>query len=123
MLNDSDVVANVAVKDLEVSKKFYGGVLGLELVDDSQFGATYKSGSTKLFVYVTPKAGTAKSTLASWDVADIKKVTQELKDKVEFEHYEFPGAEHDGPIHKLGGMQSAWFTDPDGNILGLVQTK
>lgn len=122
MLNDSDVVANVAVKDMGVSKEFYSGVLGLEIVDENDFVTTYKSGATQFFVYVTPKAGTAQSTLATWEVKDIKKVTEELKDKVKFEHYEFPGAEHDGPIHIMGGMKSAWFTDPDGNILGINQS-
>jgi catechol 2,3-dioxygenase-like lactoylglutathione lyase family enzyme len=122
MLNESDAVANVAVKDLAEAKKFYGDVLGLEQIQDSEFGTTYKSGSSRLFVYTTPMAGTAKNTVASWEVADLKKVTEALTGKVEFENYDYPGAEHDGPIHKLGGMQSAWFKDQDGNILGIVQT-
>lgn len=123
MLKQSDVVANVAVKDLGVSKKFYNEVLGLEIIDDGDFGMTFKSGSSRLFVYTTPMAGTAKSTVASWDVKDIKAEVAELDGKVEFEHYDYPGAEHDGPIHILGGMKAAWFKDPDGNVLGLVQTK
>jgi catechol 2,3-dioxygenase-like lactoylglutathione lyase family enzyme len=123
MLSDSDVIANVAVKDLAVSKKFYSGTLGLKLVDDSDFGLTYKSGSGRLFVYVTPMAGTAKSTCASWEVKDIKKATDELAGKVKFEHYDFPGAKHDGHVHIMGGMKAAWFRDPSGNILGLSEAQ
>ncbi|HVO86245.1 MAG TPA: VOC family protein [Candidatus Binatia bacterium] len=123
MLNESEVVANVAVKDVKKAKQFYENTLGLEVVDDADFGVTFKSGATsRLFVYPTPMAGTAKSTCATWEVRDIKKVTNQLSSKgVEFEHYEFPGAEHEGPIHIMQGNRAAWFKDPDGNILGLSE--
>jgi catechol 2,3-dioxygenase-like lactoylglutathione lyase family enzyme len=122
MLKDFDLVANIAVKDKAVSKKFYGETLGLVQIDESDFGVTYKSGASRLFVYPAPTAGTNQATAASWEVPDIKAVTGSLEGKVEFEHYEYPGAEHDGPIHTMGGMSAAWFKDPDGNILGIVQT-
>jgi catechol 2,3-dioxygenase-like lactoylglutathione lyase family enzyme len=119
-LRDCDVVANVAVKDLAASKDFYQNKLGLELTDDHDFGATFKSGNTQLFVYPTPKAGTAQSTCAHWRVKDLKKITDDLTAKgIEFEHYDYDGAQYDGPIHILGGMKAAWFKDPDGNVLGL----
>jgi catechol 2,3-dioxygenase-like lactoylglutathione lyase family enzyme len=121
MLNESDVVANVAVKDLAAAKKFYTETLGLEIIHDGEFGTTFKSGATRLFVYPTPNAGTAKSTVANWDVKDIKSIVKQLDGKVEFERYEYPGAEHDGPIHILGGIKSMWFKDPDGNVLGVME--
>lgn len=119
MLKDSEVMAMVAVKDLAKAEDFYSNTLGLKAVDKHEFGITYECGGSKLFVYPTPTAGTAQSTLATWNVKDIKAVVKELEGKVDFEHYEYPGAEHDGPIHILAGMKSAWFKDPDGNTLGL----
>ena len=121
MLNKSEVYAMVAVKDLAKAKKFYKATLGLEIIDEMDFGIMFRSGQhSQLFVYPTPTVGTAKSTLATWEVEDIKAVTDELAKKdIEFEHYDYPGAKHEGPIHILFGMKSAWFKDPDGNVLGL----
>ncbi len=121
MLNQSTVIAMVAVKDIDKAKEFYGGTLGLELVDDDQGGLAYKSGSGQVFVYPTPKAGTNQATSATWLVDDIDGVVQDLKGKgIEFEHYEFPGAEIKNDVHIMGEMRAAWFKDPDGNILGLA---
>jgi catechol 2,3-dioxygenase-like lactoylglutathione lyase family enzyme len=120
MLKDNTVCAMVAVSDIEKAKEFYGGTLGLEQMDENQGGVAYKSGTGKVFVYQTPNAGTNKATSANWDVTDMRAVVDDLKSKgVEFEHYDFPGVEYDGDIHKMGPMLGAWFKDPDGNILGL----
>ena len=51
----------------------------------------------------------------------VEDVVEGLKAKgVSFEHYDLPGATRDGDIHVAGGMKTAWFRDPDGNILNLV---
>jgi len=124
MLGDKNVMTNVAVKDIAESKKFYGETLGLKVEKDSDYGTTYSSGSDggKLFVYPAPTAGSGKATVATWEVEDIKDVVSKLQEhNLEFEHYEFPGAEHDGPIHIMGGAKAAWFRDPSGNILGLSE--
>lgn len=121
MLQNSKVMAMVPVKDLAKAKGFYNNVLGLKPANEHDFGITYICGGGQMFVYPTPKAGTAQSTVATWEVKDISAMVKELDGKVEFEHYEYPGAEHDGPIHIMGGMRAAWFKDPDGNILGLNQ--
>ena len=121
MLQDSKVMAMVPVKDLAKAKSFYNDVLGLSPTKEHDFGITYVCGGAEMFVYPTPKAGTAQSTVATWEVKDIKAATSQLEGRVEFEHYEYPGAEHDGPIHIMGGSKAAWFKDPDGNILGLSQ--
>jgi catechol 2,3-dioxygenase-like lactoylglutathione lyase family enzyme len=122
MLKDSDVYAMVAVKDIKTAEKFYSETLGLAKLDENPAGITYKSGSSRLFIYPTPMAGTAKSTVATWEVADIRGVVDELKSKdINFEKYEFPGVEYDGDIHIMMGMKAAWFTDLDGNVLGLSE--
>ncbi|HVX58367.1 MAG TPA: VOC family protein [Candidatus Saccharimonadales bacterium] len=124
MLDNSDVLAMVPVKDIKESEKFYSETLGLKKIDENMAGVTYQCGSGKLFVYPTPTAGTAKSTVATWEVSDIAKVAKELKEKgMEFEHYDYPGATHEGDVHIWEGAKAAWFRDPSGNILGLSQMK
>lgn len=122
-ISDSDVVAMVAVKDLDKGKEFYGKTLGLEQAMESPGGVAYKSGSGTLFVYPSETAGSGKATAANWNVTDIDDVVKELKDAgVSFEHYEIPGAKYDGDVAVMGeSMKAAWFKDPDGNILGLTQ--
>ncbi len=120
MLKDNTVIAMIAVKDLDKAKEFYSGTLGLEQVEENPGGVAYKSGSGQVFVYPTPKAGTNKATSATWEVDDIDAVVKDLKDKgLKFEEYEFPGAKVENSVHTMGPMKAAWFTDPDGNILGL----
>jgi catechol 2,3-dioxygenase-like lactoylglutathione lyase family enzyme len=123
MLNDSNVMAMAAVKDLDEAKKFYGETLGLNQVDENPGGVTYASGSGQLFVYPTPNAGTNQATTATWEVSDIEAVVEDLAGKgVAFEHYEMPGATITGHVHDWEGEKAAWFKDPSGNILGLTQS-
>ena len=123
MLGDKPVVATIAVKDIDVAKKFYEDTLGLSKAsEDDPGGILYKSGDSYLFVYTSAYAGTNKATAASWGVGeDIDSVTKVLETKgVRFETYDMPGATRDGVIHLIGEMKSAWFKDPDGNILNIV---
>lgn len=122
MLKDNDVTACLAVKDLEAAKKFYGETLGLEAGMDTEGGIFYKSGSTGVFVYPSDNAGTNQATAAAWNTKDVEGVVEELKGKgITFEHYEgMPGTELQGDIHVMGDIKMAWFKDPDGNILNIV---
>ncbi len=120
MLNQATVLATLAVSNIAAAKEFYGGRLGLAMVDENQGGVTYASGTGKLFVYEAPTAGTNKATSASWDVDDVEEVVDELAAKgVVFEHYDMPGMAREGDIHFMGPYKSAWFKDPDGNILSV----
>ena len=124
MLGEFEVLTNIAVNDLEESKKFYSDVLGLKLKGETPFGIMYTSGKEEgqIFIYKAPTAGSGKATICSWQVDDIAKVVTELeKHEVKFEHYDFPGAKVEGHVHIMGGMKGAWFRDPSGNILGLSQ--
>ena len=122
MLGDKTAVATLAVKDMDAAKKFYEGTLGLTKANDTPGGILYKSGSSSVFVYPSELAGSNKATAASWGVGeDIASVIAALKAKgVTFEKYDIPGATHDGDVHVMGGLKTAWFKDPDGNILNLV---
>jgi catechol 2,3-dioxygenase-like lactoylglutathione lyase family enzyme len=123
MLGDKQAVATLAVKDLAVAKKFYEGTLGLKLVSAQEGEAlTYKSGSAEVLVYRSQFAGTNKATAANWHVGpDLEKVVQGLRDRgVSFERYDLPGMTRNGDIHIAGDLKAAWFKDPDGNILSLI---
>jgi len=122
MLGKTDATPMVAVKDLDRARKFYEETLGLSEVDDFGEGFMLKSGDTKLSVYRSEFAGTNKATALTFDVDDIDSEVRELKEKgVAFEHYDMEGLTRDGDIYAAEGMKTAWFKDPDGNILSLLE--
>ena len=124
LLGRKDVMATIAVRDVESAKKFYGGKLGLELADTSQEpeAIVYRAGNSLLLVYRSQYAGSNLATAATWNVgADVDRIVQDLKPKgVAFEHYDMPGMNRTGDVHVAGKMKAAWFKDPDGNIIALV---
>jgi len=122
MLEHSDAIATIAVKDINVAKKFYENTLGLKPTPVAESGVlSYKSGHSSVLVYNSQFAGTNKATAATWAVDDINGTVQELKAKgVAFEHYDFPGVKREGDVHLTGRTKAAWFKDPDGNILSVV---
>ena len=122
MLGKADATPMVAVKDLDRARKFYEETLGLSEVDYFGEGFMLKSGDTKLSVYRSEFAGTNKATALTFDVDDIDSEVRELKEKgVAFEHYDMEGLTRDGDIYAAEGMKTAWFKDPDGNILSLLE--
>jgi predicted enzyme related to lactoylglutathione lyase len=123
MLGDKEAVANIAVKDLETAKKFYEGTLGLTQIGaEGQEVIVFRSGSSTIYVYKSQYAGTNQATAVTWVVGkDIENIVQELKAKgVTFEHYNMPDVTREGDVHVSGNMKVAWFKDPDGNILNVI---
>ena len=123
MLGDKDAVANIAVKNLEIAKKFYEETLGLTQIGaEGQEVIVFRSGSSTIYVYKSQYAGTNQATALTWVVGkDIEGVVRELKAKgVTFEHYNMPEVTREDDIHVAGNMKVAWFKDPDGNILNVI---
>lgn len=122
MLGDYDVAASIGVRDLAAAEKFYSETLGLKKDMTSPGGTYFKSGKSGVFIYPTQFAGTNQATYAFWSVEDVDAVVEELKSKgVSFEQYDnMPGTTREGDIHIMGEMRAAWFKDPDGNILNIV---
>jgi catechol 2,3-dioxygenase-like lactoylglutathione lyase family enzyme len=123
MLRDKEVVATLAVKDLGAARKFYEGVLGLEVKDaEGSEAITFKGGSAQLIVYRSRFAGTNQATAANFLVGEeIDKIVHALAERgVAFEHYDLPGLTRKGDLHIAGDFKTAWFKDPDGNILCLM---
>lgn len=124
MLGKADAIPMIAVKDLDRARKFYEDTLGLKARDEwGGEGATLESGDTRINLYRSEFAGTNKATALTFDVDDIGKEVSDLKEKgIFFEHYDLPGLEQRGDLY-VGdsGFKTAWFKDPDGNILSLVE--
>lgn len=123
MIGKADATPMIAVKDLDRARRFYEDTLGLRTEEEwGGEGISMKSGSTTVNVYKSEFAGTNKATALNFDVADIDSEVSELKGKgVFFEHYDLPGLEQHGDIYTAEGMKTAWFKDPDGNILSLIE--
>ena len=122
MIGDSDAIATIAVRDIEKAQKFYTGMLGLEPLPAAEAGVlNYKSGNSSVLVYKSQFAGTNKATAATWQVDDVEVVVSELKARgLTFEHYDFPGLTRKGDVHIANKFKTAWFKDPDGNILAII---
>ena len=86
-------------------------------------GVRYADGGGGWFlVYPSQFAGTAQSTSVSFEVDDIEAVVRELRARgIEFEEYDFPDLSTVDGIADIEGERSAWFKDPDGNILAIGQ--
>ena len=123
MLGTRNAVANLAVKDIGRARAFFTGTLGLEQVDsEGDELIVLKSGDSFVNIYRSEFAGTNEATAVTWQVDDIDAEVESLRNKgVAFEHYDMPGLELEGDVHVGQGMKIAWFKDPDGNILNIVE--
>lgn len=123
MLGDKDAAANIAVRDLERAKKFYGETLGLtQIGSEGTEVIVFRSGNTVINIYQSKYAGTNQATALTWVVGDdVQGVVEALKAKgISFEHYDMPDVTREGDVHIGGTMKVAWFKDPDGNILNII---
>ena len=125
MLGKADATPMLAVKDLDRAKQFYSEKLGFDTGDEmSGEVVTLKGGNTDITVYRSEFAGTNKATALTFDVDDIESEVRDLKEKgIFFEHYDVEGLTPKGDIYEGEGMKTAWFKDPDGNILSLFEGK
>jgi catechol 2,3-dioxygenase-like lactoylglutathione lyase family enzyme len=123
MLGKADATPMIAVKDLDRARKFYEEKLGLTAKEEmSGEVLTVKSGQTPITVYRSEFAGTNKATALTFGVDDINSEVRELKEKgIFFEKFDVEGLTPKGDIYEgEGGFKTAWFKDPDGNILNIV---
>jgi DHA2 family multidrug resistance protein-like MFS transporter len=125
-LSNYEVRASIAVSDMAQAVEFYEGKLGLSGVEDPQDHSRVYAcgGGTSLHVYASPaNAGNPPATLATWHVADLELVVDELcANGVTFEQYHDDQLQTDERgIHTLDEGRVAWFKDPDGNTFAIEQ--
>jgi predicted enzyme related to lactoylglutathione lyase len=122
MLAGSELVAFVGARDLEVAARFYGEVLGFELVESSSFAVVFEAGGTSLRVTRVGEVKAAPYTVLGWKVSDIEATIGALNARgVEFTRYDGLQQDEHGAWTAPGGSRIAWFADPDGNTLSLQQ--
>jgi predicted enzyme related to lactoylglutathione lyase len=124
MLADTKAFSGFAVDDIETAKRFYGETLGLtvNVLDEEHGLITIKtSGGEEIFVYAKPDHAPANFTLLNFEVDDIDAAVDGLAERgVEFERYD--GFDHDEKgIARGPGPMIAWFKDPAGNTLSVLQ--
>jgi len=122
ILKDEQAFASFSVDDLARAKEFYANVLGLE-VADSPMGLELRLNGVRAFLYPKPNHQPATFTVLNFRVEDAEKTVDELSRRgVRFEHYDMPGIKTDERgIARGNGPTIAWFKDPAGNVLSVVQ--
>jgi catechol 2,3-dioxygenase-like lactoylglutathione lyase family enzyme len=123
MLSEFPIHPSLAAADLARARRWYEVKLGLVPSQDLGGVLVYSVGASNFAVYETPSAGTAKNTIAIWNVTDLRAEVARLRDRgVVFEEYDFGDVRTvDGIMSEPEGDLNAWFTDSEGSIIGLVQ--
>jgi catechol 2,3-dioxygenase-like lactoylglutathione lyase family enzyme len=124
MLKDSKAFSGFSVDDLEAARGFYGDTLGLDVtvVDESMglLSINLASGAT-VMVYAKPGHQPATFTVLNFPVADVEKAVDDLAAAgVSFERYDGFDQDDRG-ISRGPGPLIAWFTDPAGNVLSVLE--
>jgi catechol 2,3-dioxygenase-like lactoylglutathione lyase family enzyme len=131
MLRDVKAFPGFSVDDVPRAKEFYGTTLGLEVADAALGvdGADVPAGldihlgpGTRIGIYPKPDHTPATFTILNFVVQDIERTVDELAARgVRFEHYATPKTDAKG-IHRSPEVHPvAWFRDPAGNILSIIQ--
>jgi predicted enzyme related to lactoylglutathione lyase len=123
MLGDSPFFANFSVDDVAKAKQFYETTLGIKVVEEYGGMTLYNTQDAAIFVYPKDDHEPAKFTVIHFPVKDVEQTVNDLKTKgVTFETYtDEPLKTDENNISRNMGMTMAWFKDPAGNMLGLMQ--
>lgn len=121
MFTAKEAFASFSVNDLQSAKEFYTQKLGLT-VSQSPEGLDLNVSGERVFIYPKPNHAPASFTVLNFIVDDIEKAVDELRQTgVRFEKYEGELKTDKKGIHRNGGPRIAWFKDPAGNILSVLQ--
>lgn len=124
MFNDSKAFSSFSVNDLKKAKEFYGGTLGLEVAETPEGLELHLAGNT-VFIYPKPNHTPASFTVLNFSVNDIEEAVDGLEALgLRREHYDLPDLKTDKRgIARGPGPKIAWFKDPAGNILSVLEMK
>jgi catechol 2,3-dioxygenase-like lactoylglutathione lyase family enzyme len=124
MLNPKQAFSSFSVNDIEKAREFYGKTLGLEVSSGPEGTLVVPlSGGTKALMYPKPNHKPATFTVLNFPVESVDKAVEELSQRgVRFEVYNDPNLKTDGRgIMRGNGPTIAWFKDPAGNILSVLE--
>ena len=123
MLTGSHAFSGFAVADIDAARSFYAGTLGLDVRDGDESGLIeLHFGGTRVIVYPKPDHVPATYTILTFPVDDIDVAVDALV-AAGVEMARYPGSPQDdkGIARDPRGPKIAWFTDPSGNILSVLQ--
>jgi predicted enzyme related to lactoylglutathione lyase len=123
MFANTKAFSGFAVDDLEKARAFYGDTLGIRTSEQYGLMTLHLAGDRDTLVYPKPDHTPATYTILNFPVDDIDAAVDALVERgVRFERYE--GADQDERgIFRGEGPYIAWFTDPAGNVLSVLQEK
>jgi catechol 2,3-dioxygenase-like lactoylglutathione lyase family enzyme len=126
MLSDYPVFPILLSRDLDATRDFYHGVLGLEILrEDEGDRIVFRSGGgTQLAVTLSTVGTSDPQTQMAWRVPDIHAALADLRARgVRIEEYTAPDPVTTDGIADMGHSWAAWFIDPSRNVLAVVQPK
>jgi predicted enzyme related to lactoylglutathione lyase len=123
MLKNSRAFSGFSVNDLARAKEFYSQVLGLDVTEEQGFLRLHLAGGTDVLAYAKPNHTPATFTILNFPVSDVDATVDALTERgVRFERYDLPGLKTDAKgVMRGQGPTIAWFKDPAGNILSVLQ--
>jgi len=125
IFKDAKCFSSFSIKDMDKAREFYGETLGLKVSEHEEGLELSLAGGTSIFLYPKPNHTPASFTVLNFPVKDIEEAVEELTTLgVKLEKYNQPELKTDERgIMKGPGMQIAWFKDPAGNILSVIENE
>jgi catechol 2,3-dioxygenase-like lactoylglutathione lyase family enzyme len=122
MFAQTKAFSGFAVPDLEQARGFYEGTLGLNVSEDNDLLILHLAGGRDTLVYPKPDHEPATYTILNFQVDDIDDAVDQLTQRgVQFERYDGLEQDEKGISRDPAGPPIAWFTDPAGNILSVLE--
>ena len=123
MFEDTKAFSGFAVSDIPRAKQFYEETLGLRVSQENGMLTLHIAGDRPVLVYPKPDHEPASFTILNFPVGDIETAVDDLFDRgVQFEHYKGTDVETDDKgIFRGGGPLIAWFKDPAGNVMSVIE--
>jgi catechol 2,3-dioxygenase-like lactoylglutathione lyase family enzyme len=123
MFENTRAFSGFAVDDLAAARQFYGETPGLKTSEQYGLLTLHLAGGRDTLVYPKPDHQPATYTILNFEVDDIDAAVDELARRgVHIERYEGLGQDDKG-INRAGGPYIAWFKDPAGNVLAVLQER
>jgi catechol 2,3-dioxygenase-like lactoylglutathione lyase family enzyme len=125
MFKNAKAFSGFSVNDIPRAKEFYGRTLGLDVSEERDMLELHLAGGATVLLYPKPNHAPATFTVLNFPVDDVEKAVDELgKRGVRFEIYDEPNLKTDKKgIMRNGGPRIAWFKDPAGNILSVIEER